>query len=227
MRTAAAVDLVLAGAGHEIGRERQSNVDPALAERQSSSATSSSMLEAGDAGEGDEVAAVAGLGELGDAAGAADLAELRHERRCRRPPASGWIMPMRRSPRERLVDHGEVARLEDVERHLAARQEQRARQREDRDHVGQGPAVPDRRRSWPCPRPRWARQANSSDDSRRRPARVMSSIGPQASKNWTSCLRAASSFQVRSRRDDVEQLRRSPPRGRRAALSASARSKRA
>lgn len=43
-------------------------------------------------------------------------------------------------------------------------------------------------------------QRNSSEDSLRRPAMVASSIGPQASKNWTSCLRAPSSFQLRSRR---------------------------
>ncbi len=38
------------------------------------------------------------------------------------------------------------------------------------------------------------------DDSRLRPATVASSVGPQASKNCTSCLRAPSSFHLRSRR---------------------------
>ena len=40
---------------------------------------------------------------------------------------------------------------------------------------------------------------NSTDDSRLRPSTVASSVGPQASKNWTSCLRAPSSFHLRSR----------------------------
>jgi hypothetical protein len=44
-----------------------------------------------------------------------------------------------------VVDHLEVARLEDVERHLTARQKQGARQREDRDDLGQiGKAAIDR-----------------------------------------------------------------------------------
>ena len=35
---------------------------------------------------------------------------------------------------DRRVDHGEVARLEDVERHVGARQEKRRRKRKDRNH---------------------------------------------------------------------------------------------
>jgi hypothetical protein len=38
---------------------------------------------------------------------------------------------------EGVVHHGEIARLEDVERHLAARQKQRAGQRKHRDHFRQ------------------------------------------------------------------------------------------
>ena len=53
------------------------------------------------------------------------------------------------------------------------------------------------RRASPGGRPD---QANRIDDSRRRPSRVASSVGPQASNNCTSCLRAASSFHLRSRR---------------------------
>ena len=72
--------------------------------------------------------------------------------------------------------------------------------RKDRDHVGRGPAVLDRRRSWPSS----AASLGSSGEQQRRqpppPGTVMSSFGPQASKNCTSCLRAASSFQARSRR---------------------------
>jgi hypothetical protein len=44
---------------------------------------------------------------------------------------------------QRVVHHRQIARLEDVERHLAARQQQRARQRKHRDHLGKvaGPAI--------------------------------------------------------------------------------------
>ena len=41
---------------------------------------------------------------------------------------------------------------------------------------------------------------NSALESRRRPSSVAGSFGPHASKNCTSCLRAASSFHLRSRR---------------------------
>ena len=42
-----------------------------------------------------------------------------------------------------IVDHRKVTRLENIERHLAARQQQRARQRKHRDHLGKvaGPAI--------------------------------------------------------------------------------------
>src|ERR1700722_6956912 len=44
---------------------------------------------------------------------------------------------------ETVVEHRKIARLKDVERHLAARQQQRARQREYRNHLGQlaGPVI--------------------------------------------------------------------------------------
>ena len=38
---------------------------------------------------------------------------------------------------QRVVDHRQIARLEDVERHLPARQQQRARQRKHRDRLRQ------------------------------------------------------------------------------------------
>ena len=41
---------------------------------------------------------------------------------------------------------------------------------------------------------------NIIDDSRFRPEIVSGSVGPMASKNFTICLRAASSFQARPRR---------------------------
>ncbi len=43
------------------------------------------------------------------------------------------------------------------------------------------------------------RYENRIVDSRLRPSTVASSVGPQASKNCTSCLRAPSSFHLRSR----------------------------
>ena len=43
------------------------------------------------------------------------------------------------------------------------------------------------------------RYENKIDDSRLRPSTVASSVGPQASNNCTSCLRAPSSFHLRSR----------------------------
>jgi hypothetical protein len=44
---------------------------------------------------------------------------------------------------QRIVHHRQIARLEDVERHLAARQQQRAGQRKHRDYLGKvaGPAI--------------------------------------------------------------------------------------
>src|SRR5262249_28667826 len=124
-----------------------------------------------------------------------------------------------------VVDHFEIARFEDVERHLSARQEQRARQRKHRDRRGQiGRAAIDRvhrhrastlpeggqSEAGPpyrhggtarcAPLPALHAHANRSDDSRLRPATVASSVGPQASNSCTSCLRAPSSFHLRSRR---------------------------
>src|SRR6185312_6331243 len=93
-------------------------------------------LEARDARELEDVAAVAGLGELGDAPDAANAEQ-------------GWLLlvPRMRDVRldhanqavavaERVIHHREIALLENVERHLAARQQQRARQRKYRDYLG-------------------------------------------------------------------------------------------
>ncbi|MGY4432106.1 hypothetical protein ACVWWO_004583 [Bradyrhizobium sp. F1.13.1] len=54
---------------------------------------------------------------------------------------------------EGIVDHREVARLEDVERHLPARQQQRARQRKHRKDLRKvgGPAIFDVDRHLPGP----------------------------------------------------------------------------
>ena len=93
-------------------------------------------LEAGDAGQFEDVAAVAGFGELGDAADAADAKQ------------RGPFLAMRVGDvgldhadqpvavAKSIVDHGEIALLEDVQRHLPARQQERAGQRKHRDHLG-------------------------------------------------------------------------------------------
>jgi hypothetical protein len=48
---------------------------------------------------------------------------------------------------QRVVDHGEIARLENVERHLPARQQQRARQRKHRNRSPADRQARDRPRS--------------------------------------------------------------------------------
>ena len=64
-----------------------------------------------------------------------------------------------------------------------------------------------------APHARRAAHENSSDDSRRRRAAAVSgSVGPIASKNLTSCLRAACSFHSRSRLTMVKQLVDRPSR---------------
>ena len=115
----------------------------------------------------------------------------------------------------RVVDHREIARLEDVERHLPARQQQRAGQRKHRNHVRQigRPAIDHVHRHCRSPDPtasdrtrRSASTQTGSTTSLRRPLTVASSVGPHASKNWTSCLRAPSSFHLRSRLTMLEQM---------------------
>ena len=89
-------------------------------------------LEAGDAIEDDEVAFVADLLEMGDPAEAADA--LQRDAAARR--FLGRVLGLDQADQpvaaERVIDHLDVARLEDVERALRERQQQRARQREDR-----------------------------------------------------------------------------------------------
>ena len=145
LQQALAVDVVLALAGGEIVDEgRVGHAALPVGRRHVELLLDA---EADDAGELEEVAAVAGLGELGDAADAADLVEigLVFGPGC---AASGWIMPIRRWP-ERSASSiiAMIARLENVERHLSARQQQRARQRKHRDHVGEVAGTVDRPRS--------------------------------------------------------------------------------
>ena len=88
---------------------------------------------------------------------------------------------------QRIIDHRQIARLENVERKLPARQQQCARQREHRDDLRQvrRPAINRVRwhRQSSGVRPGKSCQANRIDDNRLRPSTVASSVGPQASKN--------------------------------------------
>src|SRR6202043_3147422 len=109
-----------------------------------------------------------------------------------------------------IVDHRQIARLENIERHLAARQQQRAGQREHRNVLGKlaGSAVFGidrhlRSRCYDmsfvylriltakplCTLAEYAIYENRIVDSRLRPSTVASSAPPHASKNCTSCLR--------------------------------------
>ena len=113
---------------------------------------------------------------------------------------------------ERVVDHHQIARLENVERQLPARQQQRARQRKHRDHLRQvgGPEIACVHRhrgsptsaaaGWPDQFPARCLTRTGWTTAACGPSTVASSVGPQASKNCTSCLRAPSSFHLRSRR---------------------------
>ncbi len=93
--------------------------------------------EARDAGQFEQIASVAGLGELGDAAGAADLVEVRLFVRAgmRGVGLDHADQPM--AVGKRIIDHRQIARLENIQRHLPARQQQRAGQRKHRNHVRQ------------------------------------------------------------------------------------------
>src|SRR5262249_2882788 len=80
-----------------------------------------------------EIAPVPGLGELSNAAHAADLIKigpaLRTGMRCIRLNHSDQSL----ASAQRIVDHSEIARLEYVERHLSARQQQSACERKHRN----------------------------------------------------------------------------------------------
>jgi len=87
-----------------------------------------------DALQRDQIATVARFGELRDAAGAADLIKPGRERVAallgvRLDHADEPMRP------QGVVHHGEVARLEDVERHVAARQQEGAGERKNRNDV--------------------------------------------------------------------------------------------
>ena len=83
--------------------------------------------------------------------------------------------------RQRASPHGEITRLEDVERRLGARQ--------DRAPLKGNTGMRRGCRPWAAPlscRSSWSTHENRIEDRRLRPATVNSSFGPQASKNLTS-----------------------------------------
>src|SRR3546814_6536727 len=88
-----------------------------------------------------------------------------------------------RIARQRVAHHRPIARLEDVERQLRAREEQRPRQRKDRN--------PKKGRPF--------HQVKRIAERRRRCCETQGSSSPTTSRNWSSRLRAAPSFQSRSR----------------------------
>ena len=89
-----------------------------------------------------------------------------------------------------ILDHRQIARFENIERQLAARQQQRTLKREHRKFG----------RQLLRPRVETRHQVNSIADSLRRAAMVAGSSNPHASNSFSNCSRAASSFQARLRR---------------------------
>src|SRR3546814_479185 len=162
-----------------------------------------------------QIAPVVGLGEGRDAPDAAGLVDL--WRLGVGAAFAGLDHADEAVARQRRVEHGQIARFEDVQWKTAPGQQQNALQRENRQDPRQ--VVVDRIEGR-------AAHANSSEDNRRRVSMVNGSVGPQASKKVTSCLRAPSSFHLRSRwmtsSNALAAASRFP-----AACSASARSKRA
>jgi hypothetical protein len=92
--------------------------------------------ETGDTGELHEIAAVSGLGELRDAAGASDLEQHRFVFGTRLGIVRLNHANQPLSRRKCMINHRDIARLENIERHLAAWQQQRAGQGKDRNDLG-------------------------------------------------------------------------------------------
>ena len=111
---------------------------------------------------------------------------------------------------QRVIDHRQITRLENIQRQRTARQQQRAGERKNRNDrrqfrrpLGRRDRVSSSRNSTATslssagakpPGPEYQRRQFSPA-----PSTAAGSIRPQASKNCTSCLRAASSFHLRSR----------------------------
>src|SRR5690606_28718892 len=95
--------------------------------------------------------------------------------------------------RQGSIDHVEIARLEDIERPMREGQQQGAAQGKERHLARQvGGLGGTLAHGLPV-------QENRAVESRRRPLSVAGSLGPQASNNSSSFLRAPSSSQARSR----------------------------
>ncbi len=134
VQQARAVDLILALASGEIVDEWRVG-DAALAIERGDVKLLLDA-EAGNPGKLQQIPPVAGLGDLGDASDAADFEQVRLVvgPRMRRVGLDHADQTMPAA--QRVVDHRQIARLEDVEGHLATRQQQRSRQRKHRDHGG-------------------------------------------------------------------------------------------
>ena len=104
------------------------HIRPDTADTASDPYSSSTNAKPRHAGEGDEIAAVAGLGEARDPSGAADHDRAASASATVSSPGSGWIMPISRARGDRVVDHREIARLKNIERQFAARQQYARRQ---------------------------------------------------------------------------------------------------
>ena len=161
-------------------------------------------MEPRHAHQGEKAAPVADLGVLDDAAGAPERIKLRA--RVSRLLRLGRLDdPDEPLAGKRVVEHLEIARLEHGELDRPARQEKRPGKRKERDrlrHLGRpGEGAIELHGALLILRTLFAadRCQNQIADSLRRAATDSGSIRPQASKNCNNCLRAASSFHLRSR----------------------------
>ena len=91
--------------------------------------------EAAEAGKGDQVAAVLHVAEGGDAAGAADGID--HRRVVPAGGIEGLDHADHAVAEQRVLKHGDIARLEDMKRQPPARQQENAGQGKDRQRRGQ------------------------------------------------------------------------------------------
>src|ERR1700733_7328960 len=156
-----------------------------------------------------EAAPVADLRILDDAAGAAERIEFR--RRIGRFLLRRWLNDADQAfAAQRIVKHLEIAGLKHGELDRPAWQEKRARHRKQRDrrrHLGRSGEVAVELhcallilRMLLLQTLLAVRGQNQTADSLRRAATDAGSIRPQASNSCNNCLRAASSFHLRSRR---------------------------
>ena len=144
-------------------------------------------VEAAHPGQGDPIAPVVGFAEVDDAPAAAGAVDVRLAASRRIPGRAAVVIRVGFGGLdhadhpglggERRLHHVEVARLENIERQLATRQEQDAGEREHRDDTGQ---VLEGRSEGR------AGHENSSAENLRRPSTHSGSVDPSASKNCSS-----------------------------------------